>query len=90
MSTRPILVGERLPEIGAPVLCYVPNLHRIWSEDGRDPLLVDAGDPKHLLRSEQGQWLLLARDGDGWWRCHGTQLKHSDITHWLPLPPKPE
>jgi hypothetical protein len=78
---RPIPVSERLPEDGRPVLCYAPGLCRIWSEDdGRE----------RLVRSDLGQWLLTALNDDGWWRCYGTQLSPNDITHWLPLPPKPE
>lgn len=46
----PIQVSERLPELGVPVLCYVPGLCRIWSEDGCDPILIDAADRR--LKSE--------------------------------------
>lgn len=82
----PIPVSERLPEVGESALFYFPGMMKIWTEDGTDPFIADPKD----VKGDAGQWLMLTLHADGWLRCHGTQLKLSDATHYLPLPPKPE
>lgn len=73
---RPIPVSEKLPEIGIPVMCYVPGAFSYFEND-----------PKRIIPG--CSWLRLSRESDGWYRCYGTQFSPDSVTHWLPMPPKP-
>lgn len=74
LSPRPIPVSERLPEDCSEVLVYIE-----FARDG----FGDWGVGSCLI----GDWSI-------WGQCCQEEEGHEDekrtVTHWLPLPPKPE
>lgn len=75
---RPIPVSERLPE---------------WIEGGKIAPLLAFGS---IVDDEKESWHMAAcvrsKAGGSWWfeDCNGDGGDDLLITHWLPLPPKPE
>ena len=82
MPTGWIPVGERLPELGIPVLLWVEAVKHDEDDEGR-PYSADV--------SEVSMGVCTERDGakflDDWMSGRGDC---EDITHWMPMPSRPE
>lgn len=72
---RPIPVSDQMPSDGQRALAYVPDVSADGRDDGYWISATWAG----------GRWLDggLDRDGDE------TYERPQDVTHWLPMPPRP-